>query len=67
MLYRIAWQSQVTGISGHGEYRLTLEEADAWVNEGNQKYPWLRHWKEQEDSGPMPPPKPSADSRRKGT
>uniref|UniRef100_A0A6C0KXU9 Uncharacterized protein n=1 Tax=viral metagenome TaxID=1070528 RepID=A0A6C0KXU9_9ZZZZ len=42
-MYRIAWQEK-NGFSGHGEYILTLELAQAWLTNLRQSHPEMRHW-----------------------
>jgi hypothetical protein len=42
-MYRIMW-SMPNGDSGHGEYCLSLEEGQAWLNYLARKYPDMKHW-----------------------
>ena len=44
MYYRVAWQILSTGISGHGSYCLSKDEADEWVSVMNNKFPDINHW-----------------------
>ena len=42
--YRISWKCTHTGLTGHGDYCLTKEEADAWIANMNSKHPNDQHW-----------------------
>jgi hypothetical protein len=44
--YRIAWKSLDSDFTGHGDYCLSKDEADAWILKLNSKYPELEHWVE---------------------
>jgi len=41
-LYRISWVS-VNGLTGHGEYCLTRDIAQEWVDTLNKNYPDMTH------------------------
>ena len=42
-LYRIAWTISATGQEGHGEYCLTREIAQAWLDHLATEYPDIQH------------------------
>jgi len=42
-MYRIMW-SMPNGDSGHGEYCLTLEAGQSWIEYLRTKYPDMQHW-----------------------
>lgn len=42
LLYRVCWQSSVTGTMGFGQ-PMSKETAMAWVNYGNNLYPDITH------------------------
>jgi hypothetical protein len=44
-LYRISW-TDPNGNAGHGEYSLSLELAQNWIDHLEKKYPTMRHWME---------------------
>jgi len=46
-MYRISWISE-NGTSGSGQYCLTLEQANSWVETLIEKYPYMQHWVEDE-------------------
>ena len=48
-MYRIAWSTS-TWETGNGEYCLSLEVAQDWVNRMKTKYPDMRHWIEEQPS-----------------
>lgn len=48
-MYRIAWRMIATGVTGHGDYCLTLEVANAWITSLQKEYPDMIHWIEEED------------------
>jgi hypothetical protein len=41
--YRVTWRSKITGFRGQGEPH-SRQLAQAWADEGNQKYPFIEHW-----------------------
>jgi hypothetical protein len=45
-MFRIAWSSQLT--SGHGEYCLTKNMANAWILYLKESHPDICHWIEEE-------------------
>ena len=47
-MYRIAWKNMKTGSTGHGEYVLSLKEAEATLLE-LKKNADIHHWIESED------------------
>ena len=47
-LYRIAWQVLSTGFSGHGQYCMSKECAEANVVKLNLAHPDVNHWIEEE-------------------
>jgi len=42
-MYRIMW-SMPNGDSGHGDYCLSLEEGQAWIERMTKMYPDMKHW-----------------------
>lgn len=46
-MYRIVWQ-EVNGFTGGGDYVLTLEAAQAWLEDLTKRHPDMRHWIEAE-------------------
>jgi hypothetical protein len=42
-MYRIVWQMP-NGFTGNGEYVLTLELAQAWLEDLTRQYPYIQHW-----------------------
>lgn len=43
--YRVAWQSRITGVTGHGtEWQNNYGTVQSWCEESNRKTPALRHW-----------------------
>jgi len=48
-MYRIVWSTN-TLHTGNGEYCLSLEVAQAWVERMKRKYPDMRHWIEEQPS-----------------
>jgi len=44
-LYRIAWQ-MTNGSKGQGQYCLTLEAGQSWIQYLKQEYPDMEHWLE---------------------
>ena len=48
-MYRIAWSTS-TRETGNGEYCLSLEVAQAWVEHMKTKYPDMCHWIEEKPS-----------------
>ena len=43
-MYRIAYQVLSTGVSGHGDFCLTKEDAETWIERLNNDYPDINHW-----------------------
>jgi len=43
-LYRIEWRMLTTDYNGHGDYCLTFEEAQVWIETMNTKYRDMHHW-----------------------
>lgn len=44
-MYRVAWKSLVTGISGAGEcFAVDFAQLERFVNEANRTYPEVFHW-----------------------
>ena len=55
-MYRIAWKSLLTDLTGHGDYVLDYSMAQVWVEKLNKDYKnELTHWIE-EDSCPCEQP-----------
>jgi len=45
IMYRVAWKSLLTNVSGYGKYCLTKTIAKAWVKYGNEKFCGkITHW-----------------------
>ena len=44
--WRVSWKAKLDGRRGHGEYRLSREEAEAQAERPNGKFPELCHWAE---------------------
>jgi hypothetical protein len=47
--FRIAWRTLVTGVSGHGEYFLSYENGQSFLN-SLKKHTDMEHWMEEEGS-----------------
>lgn len=45
-MYRICWQSKITGLVSHGEYLYTYEQAESICKQSNKDWPMLEHWPE---------------------
>lgn len=43
-MYRISYQVLSTGFSGHGDFCLTKEDAESWIERLNKEYPDINHW-----------------------
>jgi len=43
-MYRICWKSLITGTTGNGEYILTCNDAEEWINTLTKMYPYIEHW-----------------------
>ena len=43
-MYRIAWKSLYTGFESHGEWCLSREVAEAWMEHLKKGDPMLCHW-----------------------
>jgi len=43
-MYRIAYQVLSTGLSGNGDFCLTKEDAESWIQHLNKEYPDINHW-----------------------
>jgi len=44
-MYRVAWESLLTGALDHGEYCLDKTTAESWVKYLNEKYEGkINHW-----------------------
>jgi len=44
-MYRICWSHALT--SGHGEFCLTKEQAEAWIERLTKAHPDMNHWIEE--------------------
>jgi hypothetical protein len=42
-MYRVMWRD-IDGKSNHGEYCLSLEEGQAWIDYLRKKHPDMKHW-----------------------
>ena len=41
---RIHWKNTVTGATGHGSRVLDFSTAKEFMDDGDRRYPFLRHW-----------------------
>ena len=44
-MFRIAWRTE-TGLTGNGDYILTMDLANAWIQHLRKEYPYMYHWVE---------------------
>lgn len=43
-IYKIYWQSKITGATGNGTTNVTAIEAKSWLLYLNKTYPEIKHW-----------------------
>lgn len=48
-MYRIAWKNTITGYTDHGDFSMTLKEAEASIENLKKVHGMLIHWIESED------------------
>lgn len=54
-LYRIAWRELNSGATGNGEYILTKEVAEQWLEDLQKKHLDMKHWIESNEDAKNPP------------
>jgi len=52
-MYRIAWKSKVSGLSGNGQYNLSEKEAKEQVATLSKEFPLATYWYEANKPPPL--------------